>query len=152
MARTSWCRQEAMAGLQGTFSPQLLQVLMNLVQNAYDAASQRPGALPALWIACEAADGWVRVSLRDSGPGIAEAAVIGIAHPKWDERPLLILVKKEGAEVTAKDVLAYLDGRIAKWWMPDAIEFVDEIPHTATGKIQKTTLRERFASYKLALA
>jgi fatty-acyl-CoA synthase len=85
-------------------------------------------------------------------PGIAEAAVIGIAHPKWDERPLLILVKKEGAEVTAKDVLAYLDGRIAKWWMPDAIEFVDEIPHTATGKIQKTTLRQRFADYKLALA
>jgi fatty-acyl-CoA synthase len=82
-------------------------------------------------------------------PGIAEAAVIGIAHPKWDERPLLILVRKDGAEVTARDVLAYLDGKIAKWWMPDAIEFVDEIPHTATGKIQKVALRQRFADYKL---
>lgn len=60
---------------------QLLQVLMNLVQNAYDAASQRPGALPALWIACEAADGWVRVSLRDSGPGIAEADLTRIFAP-----------------------------------------------------------------------
>ena len=82
-------------------------------------------------------------------PGIAEAAVIGIAHPKWDERPLLILVRKDGAEVTARDVLAYLDGKIAKWWMPDAIEFVDDIPHTATGKIQKVALRQRFADYKL---
>lgn len=82
-------------------------------------------------------------------PGIAEAAVIGIAHPKWDERPLLILVRKDGAEVSAKDVLAYLDGKIAKWWMPDAIEFVDEIPHTATGKIQKVALRQRFADYRL---
>jgi len=83
-------------------------------------------------------------------PGVAEAAVIGIAHPKWDERPLLIIVKKEGAELTSKDVLAYLDGKIAKWWMPDAVEFVEAIPHTATGKIQKTTLRERFAGYTLA--
>jgi fatty-acyl-CoA synthase len=85
-------------------------------------------------------------------PGVAEAAVIGVPHPKWDERPLLIIVKKAGAELSADDVRAYLADKIAKWWMPDAIEFVDEIPHTATGKIQKTTLRERFASYKLALA
>ncbi len=83
-------------------------------------------------------------------PGVAEAAVIGIAHPKWDERPLLVIVKKPGAEVTAESVRAYLDGKIAKWWMPDAIEFVDEIPHTATGKIQKVTLRQQFANYRLS--
>lgn len=83
-------------------------------------------------------------------PGVAEAAVIGVPHPKWDERPLLIIVKKAGAELSADDVRAYLSDKIAKWWMPDAIEFVDEIPHTATGKIQKTTLRERFAGYQLA--
>jgi fatty-acyl-CoA synthase len=85
-------------------------------------------------------------------PGIAEAAVIGVHHPKWDERPLLILVRKPGATVTADDVRAYLAPRIAKWWMPDAIEFVDEIPHTATGKIQKVALRERFRDYRLDTA
>lgn len=83
-------------------------------------------------------------------PGVVEAAVIGVAHPKWDERPLLIIVRKEGATVTGADVLAYLEGKIAKWWMPDAVEFVDSIPHTATGKIQKTALREQFAGYRLA--
>lgn len=83
-------------------------------------------------------------------PGVAEAAVIGVSHPKWDERPLLIIVRKEGASVTAAEVLAFLDGKIAKWWTPDAVEFVDSIPHTATGKIQKTALREQFAGYKLA--
>jgi two-component system sensor histidine kinase HupT/HoxJ len=67
---------------------QLLQVLMNLVQNAYDAASQRPGALPALWIACEASDGWVRVSLRDSGPGIAEADLTRIFDPFFTTKPV----------------------------------------------------------------
>ncbi|MCS6985952.1 MAG: long-chain fatty acid--CoA ligase [Sphingomonadaceae bacterium] len=85
-------------------------------------------------------------------PGIAEAAVIGLPHPKWDERPLLILVRKEGAQVTEADVRAYLADKIAKWWMPDAIEFVDEIPHTATGKIRKTALREMFRNYRLAAA
>ena len=83
-------------------------------------------------------------------PGVAEAAVIGVAHPKWDERPLLIIVRKDGATVTAEEILAYLEGRIAKWWTPDAVEFVEAIPHTATGKIQKTALREQFAGYKLA--
>ncbi|HBC55448.1 MAG TPA: long-chain fatty acid--CoA ligase, partial [Alphaproteobacteria bacterium] len=71
-------------------------------------------------------------------PGVAEAAVIGIAHPKWDERPLLIIVRADGSNVTRDEILAYMDGKIAKWWMPDDIAFVDEIPHTATGKIQKT--------------
>ncbi len=80
--------------------------------------------------------------------GVAEAAVIGIAHPKWTERPLLIIVRKPDSDVSAEDILAYLDGKIAGWWMPDAVEFVDEIPHTATGKIQKMTLRKQFGGYK----
>ncbi|QMW24155.1 long-chain-fatty-acid--CoA ligase [Sandaracinobacteroides saxicola] len=83
-------------------------------------------------------------------PGVAEAAVIGVAHPKWDERPLLIIVRKPGAAVSAADVLKHLEGRIAKWWTPDAVEFVDAIPHTATGKILKTALREQFRDYRLA--
>ncbi|MCG2841010.1 long-chain-fatty-acid--CoA ligase [Sandaracinobacter sp. RS1-74] len=83
-------------------------------------------------------------------PGVAEAAVIGVRHPKWDERPLLVVIRKEGSVVTAAEILEYLQGRIAKWWMPDAVEFVDSIPHTATGKIQKVALREQFAGYQLA--
>jgi len=83
---------------------------------------------------------------------VAEAAVIGIYHPKWDERPLLIVVKKEGSDPSKEDVLAYLEGKIAKWWMPDDVVFVDEIPHTATGKIQKLTLREQFKEYVLPTA
>ena len=85
-------------------------------------------------------------------PGIAEAAVIGVRHPKWDERPLLIVVKKPDATVTREDVLEYLKGKIAKWWTPDDVQFVAEIPHTATGKIQKTALREQFNAYRLPTA
>jgi len=80
--------------------------------------------------------------------GVAEAAVIGVAHPKWTERPLLIIVRKPGSEVSQQDVLAYLEGKIATWWMPEAVEFVDEIPHTATGKIQKMVLRKTFGGYQ----
>jgi len=80
---------------------------------------------------------------------VAEAAVIGIAHPKWDERPLLIIVRKEGREPEKADILAYMSDKVAKWWMPDDVVFVDEIPHTATGKIKKTTLREQFSEYRL---
>ena len=82
-------------------------------------------------------------------PDVAEAAVIGIAHPKWDERPLLVVVRKAGKTTTKDEILAYMDGKIAKWWMPDDVVFVDEIPHTATGKIQKITLRNQFKEYKL---
>ncbi len=82
-------------------------------------------------------------------PDVAEAAVIGVAHPKWTERPLLIVVAKQGASLTRDDVLGYLDGKIAKWWTPDDVVFVDELPHTATGKIKKTTLREQFKDYEL---
>ncbi|MEJ8567336.1 long-chain-fatty-acid--CoA ligase [Elongatibacter sediminis] len=82
-------------------------------------------------------------------PGVAEAAVIGLPHPKWSERPLLIIVREPGSEVGKDEVLAYLDGKIANWWMPDDVAFVDEIPHTATGKISKLDLRRQFADFKL---
>ena len=82
-------------------------------------------------------------------PDIAEAAVIGVAHPKWDERPLLVVVPKEGHEVKPEDVLGFLKPKIAKWWMPDDMQVVTEIPHTATGKINKLKLRETFKGYKL---
>jgi len=82
-------------------------------------------------------------------PKVAEAAVIGIAHPKWDERPLLVVVLKKGEKATKEEILGFMQGKIAKWWMPDDVAFVDEIPHTATGKIQKVTLRERFKDYRL---
>ncbi|MGE3673996.1 MAG: 3-(methylthio)propionyl-CoA ligase [Polyangiaceae bacterium] len=85
-------------------------------------------------------------------PDIAEAAVIGIAHPKWSERPLLIVVKREGAELTKESVLGFLEGKVAKWWMPDDVQFVDAIPHTATGKILKMALREQFKDYTLPTA
>jgi fatty-acyl-CoA synthase len=79
--------------------------------------------------------------------GVAEAAVIGVRHPKWDERPLLIIVRAAGSNVTKDEILQHLTGRIAKWWMPDDIVFIDELPHTATGKLQKTALRDRFGNY-----
>jgi fatty-acyl-CoA synthase len=82
-------------------------------------------------------------------PKVAEAAVIGISHPKWDERPLLVIVLKKGETASKEDILGFMQGKIAKWWMPDDVAFVDEIPHTATGKIQKVTLRERFKDYRL---
>jgi fatty-acyl-CoA synthase len=85
-------------------------------------------------------------------PAVAEAAVIGVTHPKWQERPLLIVVKKKGSEVTRDELMQYLAPRIAKWWMPDDVVFVDELPHTATGKLLKTRLREQFKSYKLPTA
>ena len=85
-------------------------------------------------------------------PSVAEAAVIGVRHPRWDERPLLIVVLKPGKTATAADILEYLKGKIAKWWMPDDVQFVGEIPHTATGKIQKTALREQFNAYRLPTA
>jgi fatty-acyl-CoA synthase len=80
-------------------------------------------------------------------PKVAEAAVIGIRHPKWDERPLLVIVLKKDQQATKEEILGYMQGKIAKWWMPDDVAFVDDIPHTATGKIQKITLRDRFKDY-----
>ena len=85
-------------------------------------------------------------------PKVAEAAVIGILHPKWDERPLLIVVAEEGEDPSKEEILRYMEGKIAKWWMPDDVAFVKEIPHTATGKIQKLALRDQFKDYKLPTA
>ena len=81
--------------------------------------------------------------------GVAEAAAIGLPHPKWDERPLLIIVKKPGADLSKAQVMAHLEGKIAKWWMPDDVTFVEEIPHTAAGKISKLQLREKFKDHRL---
>jgi acyl-CoA synthetase (AMP-forming)/AMP-acid ligase II len=84
-------------------------------------------------------------------PAVAEAAVIGVAHPKWDERPLLVVVKKNGTELSVEEMLHWFDGKIAKWWTPDDVVFVDELPHTATGKLQKTVLRTQFLNYQLPI-
>ena len=80
-------------------------------------------------------------------PDVAEAAVIGIRHPKWDERPLLVVVLKEGRPENKESILDHLRGKVAKWWLPDDIIFAPEIPHTATGKIKKTSLREQFKDF-----
>jgi fatty-acyl-CoA synthase len=83
-------------------------------------------------------------------PAVAEAAVIGVAHPKWTERPLLIVVKAEGQDVDADELLAFFEGKVAKWWIPTDVEFVTELPHTATGKIKKIELRRQFKDYQLS--
>jgi fatty-acyl-CoA synthase len=82
-------------------------------------------------------------------PKIAEAAVIGVQHPKWDERPIVVAVKKAGQEVTKDELLRFYEGKIAKWWMPDDVVFVAELPHTATGKLSKLTLRQQMKDYRL---
>jgi 3-(methylthio)propionyl---CoA ligase len=81
-------------------------------------------------------------------PSVAEAAVIGIPNEKWSERPLLILVLKPSRQLEREDMLTYLAGKVAKWWLPDDVVFVGEIPHTATGKILKTALREQFKNHR----
>jgi fatty-acyl-CoA synthase len=82
-------------------------------------------------------------------PDIVEAAVIGVRHPKWDERPIVVAIKKPGTSVTREDLLKFYEGKIAKWWMPDDVVFVDQLPHTATGKLSKLTLRGTMKDYKL---
>jgi len=82
-------------------------------------------------------------------PKVQQAAVIGVPHPKWDERPLLIVVPRPGEPPTREELLQWLDGRIAKWWIPDDVAFVDKIPLTATGKISKLELRQQFKDYRL---
>jgi fatty-acyl-CoA synthase len=82
-------------------------------------------------------------------PKVAEAAVIGINHPKWGERPLLVIVLKKDQLATKEELLEFMQDKVAKWWLPDDVVFVDEIPHTATGKIQKITLRQSFKDYSL---
>jgi len=81
-------------------------------------------------------------------PGVMEAAAIGIPHPKWDERPLLLIVRDDGSAVGEGEIRDYLSGEVAKWWLPDAIEFVEELPHTATGKLSKKDLRDKYRDYR----
>jgi fatty-acyl-CoA synthase len=83
-------------------------------------------------------------------PGVAEAAAIGIPHPKWDERPLLLVVRSNDSQIGEGEIREHLATRVAKWWQPDAIEFVAELPHTATGKLSKRTLRELYRDYRFA--
>lgn len=81
-------------------------------------------------------------------PAVAEAAAIGVYHPKWDERPLLVVIRKPGMDVNQEELRSYLQQHVAKWWVPDAVAFVDQIPHTGTGKISKKDLRDQFRDYR----
>ena len=96
---------------------------------------------------------WISsIELENAAMGhraVAEAAVIGVAHPKWTERPLLVVVKAQGEDVSKEELLAYFDGKVATWWVPNDVVFVDELPHTATGKVKKIELRKQFAEYRL---
>ncbi len=85
-------------------------------------------------------------------PAVHMAACIACHHPKWDERPLLVVMKKPGAALTREEMLRFFEGKVAKWWIPDDVVFVTEIPLTATGKMQKLKLREQFRDYRLPLA
>lgn len=84
-------------------------------------------------------------------PKVSQVAVIGVHHPKWEERPLMLVVPVKGATISPEEVLAFLDGKIAKWWVPDAVHVLDELPLTATGKIKKSDLRERYREFSLSV-
>ncbi|MQA37167.1 3-(methylthio)propionyl-CoA ligase [Rugamonas aquatica] len=84
-----------------------------------------------------------------SHPAVMQAACIGVAHPKWDERPLLVVVLRPGQEVSREDLLAHFHGKVAKWWLPDDVVFTDALPVGGTGKIQKNKLREQYRNYRL---
>jgi acyl-CoA synthetase (AMP-forming)/AMP-acid ligase II len=85
-------------------------------------------------------------------PAVSQAACIAAKHAKWDERPLLIVVRKPQAELKREELLAFYEGKIAKWWTPDDVIFVDTIPLGATGKVQKNRLREQFGDHLMARA
>jgi fatty-acyl-CoA synthase len=91
-------------------------------------------------------------NLAVSHPDVLEAAAIGIAHPKWDERPLLVVVLRPGSQLDRTGLLAFFEGRVARWWMPEDVVFVDELPHTATGKLLKSKLREIYKDHRLPTA
>jgi fatty-acyl-CoA synthase len=81
-------------------------------------------------------------------PAVAEAAVVGVAHPKWGERPLLVVVRKYGQDLNREQLLDFLRDKVAKWWLPDDVLFVESLPHTATGKLSKLTLRQQLKDYR----
>jgi 3-(methylthio)propionyl---CoA ligase len=144
------------------------------VVNGYYKGTQNPlvdGWFPTGDVATIDADGYLRITDRSkdvvkSGgewissialenlamahAAVLEAAVIACKHPKWDERPLLIVVRRPNAVLSRDELLRFYDGKVAKWWIPDDVVFVDQLPHTATGKLMKTALRERFAGHLLA--
>ena len=91
-------------------------------------------------------------NIVNSHPSVAESAVIGVAHPRWQERPLLLVVRRAGYGLERNAMLDYLATRVAKWWLPDEVLFVDSLPHTATGKVLKTKLREEYRDYRLPTA
>jgi fatty-acyl-CoA synthase len=80
-------------------------------------------------------------------PAVSEAAVIGLPHTQWGERPLACVVLREGETATKDDIVAFLDGRVAKWWLPDDVVFVTEIPKTSVGKFSKKDLRSQFQDF-----
>jgi len=96
------------------------------------------------WISSQALE-----AIAASHPAVLHAAVIAVAHPKWQERPLLLVKCKPGADLNAADMLDFMRGKVAKWWLPDDVVFVDEVPMTGTGKVQKSALRIRFRDYRL---
>jgi fatty-acyl-CoA synthase len=84
-----------------------------------------------------------------SHPQVVEAACVAVNHPKWLERPLVLVVPRAGEAVDPGSVLALFDGKVARWWIPDAVVVVDQLPHSATGKLNKVALRERYKDYLL---
>jgi fatty-acyl-CoA synthase len=82
-------------------------------------------------------------------PMVRDAAVIGVFHPKWQERPLALVVARPGADLSKEDLLSFLEGKVARWWLPDDVVFVTEIPKTSVGKLDKKLLRARFAGHEL---
>jgi 3-(methylthio)propionyl---CoA ligase len=95
------------------------------------------------WISSQALE-----TLACRHPEVLQAAAIGVAHPKWQERPLLVVLRRPGSALSAEALSGFMRGKVADWWLPDAIEFLEEMPLTGTGKIQKTALRERFRDYR----
>jgi fatty-acyl-CoA synthase len=85
-------------------------------------------------------------------PAVKEAAVIGVPHPRWGERPLACVAVKDDATLTKEELAAFLETRVSKWWLPDDVVFIDEVPKTSVGKFSKKTLRDRYADYVLPTA
>jgi len=161
----------ASAGNLVVRGPWVIERYYNHPESPLISVDGEPGWFPTGDVATIDADGFMQITDRSkdvikSGgewissidleniamahPAVHEAAVIAARHPKWDERPLLVVVLKPGASLTREDMLAFYEGRIAKWQIPDDVAFVTELPHTATGKLQKLKLREQFRNHVLA--